>query len=87
VLKSAPFRETTMYFPSGVHSGDRNCVRSVLVICRAFLPLASMTQTSSDPSRSLTKTICRPSGDQRGWASKAIPSVIRVALPPPIGTV
>ena len=43
-----------MYLPSGVNSGETNCVRSVRVICRAFLPSASITQTSSEPSRSLT---------------------------------
>jgi hypothetical protein len=73
--------------PSGVHSGDRNCVRSVFVIWRGFRPLASITHTSSEPSRSLMKTICRPSGDQRGCASIGMPSVMRVALPPAIGIV
>ena len=80
-------RDTTMYLPSGVKSGDTNCVRSLRVICRAFLPSASMIQTSSDPSRSVTYTIVFPSGDQRGCASNGRPSVMRVAFPPAIGSV
>ena len=46
-----------------------------------------MTQTFWPPLRSEVKTIRVPSGEKRGWASNAMPDVIRVASPPVIGTV
>ena len=46
-----------------------------------------MIQMLSAPFRSEKKAMRFPSGLKRGWASKAIPLVSRVALPTVIGTV
>jgi hypothetical protein len=46
-----------------------------------------MVQTFSPPLRSEMKTTDSPSGLNRGCASNASPSVIRVALPPVMGRV
>src|SRR6266851_2098042 len=50
-------------------------------------PSGSQSQMFSAPLRSDRKTMCLPSGDQRGCESKLGPEVIRVAAPPVIGIV
>src|SRR4051812_16031168 len=80
-----PFRETTMYLPSGVHVGDTKVRDSSRVSGRALLPSAFINQRLSDPLRSLTKAMVLPSGEYAGNPSKACPLVRRVAFPPAIG--
>ena len=67
--------------------GDAKLIRSPLVRAFAFEPSALATQRFFDPLRSLMKTSCAPSGEKRGCWSQPIPLVMRVALPPAIGTV
>ena len=70
--------------PSGIHSSSTNpSVCSVSF--RGAPPPAGITQTCLPPSRSLTKAICFPSGDQAGCRSTAGWRVNCRAAPPLIG--
>src|SRR5687767_6942418 len=73
--------------PSGVHAGATYHVRSPRVTARGFRPSASAIQRFSAPVRSLTNTMRFPSGEKRGCESHVGPLVMRVAVPPPIGSV
>ncbi len=73
--------------PSGAHSGDIHRLPLPFVICVVSPVATSSVQRLSPPLRSDTKTIFAPSGLKRGCVSNAIPSVIRVAVPPSMGSV
>ena len=84
--------DTTRYWPSGVHAGEtmicgRSSVRLSRLTGRGFEPSALAIHRFSTPVRSLRNAIDAPSGDQVGWLSNAIPPTMRVAVPPPIGSV
>ena len=84
--------ETTMYWPSGVQAGDtmicgRSLVRPSLLTARGFEPSALAIHRFSTPVRSLRNAMVLPSGDQVGWLSNDRPPMMRVASPPPIGSV
>jgi hypothetical protein len=87
VLPAAPDRDTMMYLPSGVHSGDQYRVFLPLVSGRGFEPSPLAIHTFSSPLRSERNTILVPSGAYRGWLSNITPEVIRRASPPAIGKV
>jgi hypothetical protein len=55
--------------------------------CFALLPAWSIVQMFVVPLRSLATAISFPSGLKRGCMSNAGPLVMRVAVPPSIGTV
>ena len=57
------------------------------VTCTVSDPSDAMSQRFSPPSRSDWKAIHSPSGEYRGWASKAMPEVSWEASPPVIGSV
>src|SRR5512146_2375913 len=86
-LRSVRRRRTTIHRPSGDHAGELVKRLASRVTGRTFEPSASIIQTFSVPLRSLVNAIFRPSGDQRGWWSHAMPEVRRFAAPPPIGSV
>src|SRR3990170_3583132 len=67
-----PVRETMTYSPSGVHAGDANSELLSLESFFGSLPPAFMIHRFSAPSRSERKAIHIPSGEKRGWLSKAI---------------
>ena len=84
--------ETTMYWPSGVHSGDTMICGPALVLpslltARGLLPSALAIHRFSTPVRSVRKAMVRPSGDHVGWLSNDSPPMMREASPPPIGMV
>ena len=64
--RPAPDLETTMYLPSGVHSGDVKPLSLPLVICAESLRSSDMVQTLSPPLRSETNATFLPSGEKRG---------------------
>src|SRR5712691_8961069 len=76
-----------MYFPSGAQLGDVNSLFGSFETCFAPVPSGWMIQMFSLPSRSETKAIHCPSGENLGWLSNAIPPEISFACPPSIGSV
>ena len=62
-FRGRDFSETTMYFPSGAHSGEMYSLSFPLVTCVVSLPSSESVQTLSPPERSETKTIFFPSGE------------------------
>ena len=56
-------RETMMYLPSGVHSGDQYRVFLPFVSGRASVPSGFAIQMFSSPLRSERNTILDPSGE------------------------
>src|SRR5579863_499025 len=73
--------------PSAVHVGETNPVFSSLVSARGLLPSALTIQRFVAPLRSLTYTMCLPSGEKRGSLSYDSPDVIGFAVPPCMGSV
>jgi hypothetical protein len=77
----------TMYFPSGVHSGCSARFAAPRETWIVSKPSVAMTQMFWPPERSEVNATWVPSGEKRGWASKAMPEVSCVAWPPVMGMV
>ena len=84
---SPPERLTTMYSPSGTHSGERKRLLLPRDTCVVSVLSRRIVHRLSPPLRSEMKATDSPSGLKRGCTSKAIPVRSGDALPPVIGMV
>ena len=78
--------EATTYWPSGVHVGEMTAFCDSFESFFGSLPSIFAIHRLSLPLRSLTNAMRVPSGETRGCASYASPSVMRVAVPPAMGS-
>ena len=78
---------TTMYWPSGVHTGSIARMLMFVNTARGSVPSAFMIQRLFWPSRSEMNAISEPSGEKTGWMLSASPEfcVMLAASPPPAG--
>src|ERR1043166_7993781 len=86
-IHSWPVRAAMTYCPSADQMGDAELIRSLFVSARALEPSALAVQTFFGPLRSRTNAIWAPSGEYRGCWSHPGPPVMRVAMPPAMGSV
>ena len=62
-IQSCPARAAIRYCPSADQMGEEKLIRSLFVMMCGLVPSALAIQTFFEPLRSLTKTICDPSGE------------------------